>query len=443
MVATILLACGSWVLVRNDGITGDFNLLLAWRWSETPEEKSLHQGDFAQPGSETLPVSLDRKPVWPGFRGPSRDGIIRGLQIATDWKDNPPALLWRIPVGPGCSSFSVSGEFIFTQEQRGEDEAVACYTLKTGKLVWLYTYPARFWDSHAGAGPRSTPAIQGHFVCTLGATGVLNMLDARDGSVRWTHDIVSETGNDHSGWGCSSSPIIDDSLVIVAAIGQLVAYDLISGELRWQGPDGGDSYSSPQLFTIDGIPQVLLMSAAGLTSLAPADGKQLWKYSWPGDSRIVQPAITTDGDLIVCSSDGMAIRCVGIRQEAGNWSFEEKWTSAQMKPNFNDFAVHKGHAYGFNGNMLVCIDLETGERNWRGSRYGGQVMVLADQDLLLVLSEKGEVALVEANHEKFREVASMDAIEGKTWNHPAMAGELLLVRNTQEMAAFMLSPSGS
>lgn len=443
MIAAIIIATGTWTLVRNDGITGDFNLMLSWRWSETQEERSLEQGAYAQVESAGIPVLLEEKPEWPGFRGPQRNNTIPGLRIETDWSSNAPKELWRTPVGPGCSSFAVSGDFIFTQEQRGEDEAVACYSARTGQLVWLHRYPARFWDSHAGAGPRSTPAIHDHFICTLGATGILNMLDARDGSVIWTRDIVKETGNAHSGWGCSSSPLIVDSLVIVGAIGQLVSYDLASGEVVWTGPDGGDSYSSPHLLTLAGITQVLMMSAEGITSIAPADGRQLWKYRWPGESRIVQPALTGDGDLVVCSSDGMAIRRIGVRHEAGNWSFEEKWTTAQMKPNFNDLVVHKGHAYGFNGSMLVCIDLETGERDWRGGRYGGQLMVLAEQDLLLVLSETGEVALVEAKHDKFNELASMDAIEGKTWNHPVVTGDVLLVRNTQEMAAFRIARAKS
>jgi outer membrane protein assembly factor BamB len=438
LVATIVAATGAWLLVRNDGITGDFHLMLAWRWSETPEERALEQNSYAQVLTASASAVPDMEAVWPGFRGPERDNVIHGLRIDTDWEKHPPEELWRTPVGPGCSSCAVSGSFIFTQEQRGEDEAVACYSLETGKLVWLYQYPARFWDSHAGAGPRATPAIRGDFVCTHGGTGVLNMLDARNGSLIWSRNTLTDTGNAHSGWGISSSPVFADSLVIVAAVGQLAAYDMRSGELRWIGPQGGDSYSSPHLLTIDGIQQVLLMSAQGLTSVAPADGSQLWKYSWPGDSRIVQPAIMDDGDFLVGRSDGSALRRISIHHRKDAWSFNDKWTSLQIRPNFNDFVVHKGYAYGYNGSQLVCIDLETGERSWRGGRYGGQVLLLADQDLLLVLGETGNVALVGTGPEEFREVADFDAIEGKTWNHPTVAGDILLVRNTEEMAAFRM-----
>jgi outer membrane protein assembly factor BamB len=185
------------------------------------------------------------------------------------------------------------------------------------------------------------------------------------------------------------------------------------------------------------------MSGHGATSVAPADGTVLWEYPWPSDTRIVQPALTSDGDVLMIAmtaAGGTGTRRMAVAHGPGGWTLAERWTSPGLKPYFNDFVVHDGHAFGFDGSILACIDLKDGKRMWKGGRYGnGQLVLLPDQDVLLVLSEDGELALVGATADQFKELARFPAIEGKTWNHPALAGDVLLVRNGQEMAAFRLA----
>ena len=439
MVATILLACGVWMLVRSDGITAQAGMVIKWRWMATPEERLLAQTSDELTVFQPVPVAIEGGIDWPGFRGPDRNSIIHSERINTDWAASPPVELWRRKIGPGCSSFAVRGNYFYTQEQRGDDEIVACYNLPTGEPVWRHRDTARFWDSHAGAGPRATPTLADSCVYTFGATGILNVLDGRDGSVVWSRNPVSDTGAKDSGWGFTSSPLVVDDVVIVAATGKLAGYDRTSGEPRWYGPDGGDSYSSPHLMTIGGVTQIVLMSGTGATSFAPADGKLLWAHTWPNETRIVQPALTSDGDILISAGAGKGMRRIAVTPAADGWKIEERWTSTRLRPNFNDFVIHKGYIYGFDGQRITCIDAGQGERQWKGKNYGGQLLLLADQDLLLVLTEKGELALVKATPDQFTELAQFPAITGKTWNHPVMTGDILLVRNTEEMAAFRLT----
>jgi outer membrane protein assembly factor BamB len=443
MVATILLACGAWTLLRTDGITGGGGPQWAWRWTKTPEQRLL-----AQAGDEPLAVppapAAAQRADWPGFRGPDRNGIVRGVRIATDWSRLPPVQLWRRPIGPGWSSCAVRGDLLYTQEQRGDDEAVSCYRVTTGQPVWRHRYAVRFWESNGGAGPRATPTLSNGRVYTFGATGILNALDAGNGAVVWSRNVASDTNTKVPMWGFASSPLVVDDLVIVAATGKLVAYDLATGDRRWSGPARGMSYSSPQRATIDGVAQILLLNEAGATSVAPADGMLLWEHKWPGFT-IVQPALIADGGVLISTSGatgGLGIRRLGVTHGPGGWTVQERWTSDGLCPYFNDFVVHQGHAFGFDGSTLACIDLEHGTRKWEGGRYGnGQLVLLPNQDLLLVVSEEGELALVRATPDRFTEVARFPALKGKTWNHPVLVGDILLVRNGQEMAAFRLSPA--
>lgn len=477
IAAAIVLASAAWTLVRTGGFTGDFDNDLSWRWAPNPEERLLARAveEPAVPTSPPAPTPppstgsakgvpptdrvaqgvspanpdrveatpapavVKKDPEWPGFRGPARDGIIDDVRIATNWDTSPPVELWRRPIGPGWSSFAVNGDLIYTQEQRGEDEIVACYKAATGEPVWRHRDPARFWESNGGAGPRGTPTLSDGRVYTLGATGIVNALDARDGSVAWSRNAAADTGAKTPMWGFSGSPLVLDDLVIVAASGALIAYDRASGEPRWRGPVGDEGYSSPQLVTIDGTPQVVLLSGTGAAGFAPGDGTRLWEHAWKGYP-IVQPAQTADGNLLVSVTESSGTRRLAVSHGADGWKVEERWTSMGLKPYFNDFVVHNGYAFGFDGGILACIDLNDGNRKWKGGRYGhGQLVLLRDQDVLLVLSEEGELALVKATPDQFTEIARVPALEGKTWNHPVLVGDVLLARNGEEMAAFRLT----
>ena len=462
MAGALLLGCGALTLVRTDGLTGDAISDFEWRWTPTAEQRLLAR--TAENPSPSRPAPADDAPgpippsvegtvtpaqpataitdaapalgehglmrvEWPGFRGSARDSVVRGARIETDWASNPPKELWRRPIGPGWSSFAVADDRLFTQEQRGEDEIVSAYDLRTGEPVWTHRDAARFWESNAGAGPRATPTIDSGRVYTLGGTGILNALDIRDGRALWSRNAATDTGATIPDWGIASSPLALGDIVVAATAGSLAAYDAATGNLRWLGPKGGWGYSSPHAATIDGVAQIVLVNGPGAIGVSPADGGVLWNYKWAGDS-IVQPAILAGGDLLIGSGSGLADKTgmvrVSIMHEGPQWTAKERWTSSTLK------------AY-FDGSILACIDLEDGARKWKGGRYGhGQLILLPDQDLLVVLSESGELALVSATPDRFTELARISVLEGKTWNHPVLAGDVLLVRNGEQMAAFRL-----
>ena len=466
LVPALLVAGGLCTLVRTAGI-GSGGFAFHWRWTPTPEDLLLARANdepapisappaAAEPIKEVpapkVALSPDATPPppsvsrhlaeWPGFRGSHRDGVIHNVRIETDWSKTPPKELWRRPIGPGWSSFAVDGDVIYTQEQRGNDELVASYRLSNGQPVWRHRDPVRFYESNAGAGPRGTPTLSNGRVYSLGATGVLNVLDEQTGNVVWSRDAAADTKAELPMWGFSSSPLVADDVVVVATGASLAGYDIATGKPRWVLARNGFSYSSPHAVTIDGVPQVLLLTQPGVVSVNPPDGKVLWEHNWDGGA-IVQPAMTADGNVLINTiavSGGQGIRRLAVAMNSGKWTVDERWTSNGLKPYFNDFVVHNGYAFGFDGSILSCIDLTDGKRKWKGGRYGsGQLVLLADQDLLLVLSDEGELALVSAKPDEFKELARFKAIEGNTWNHPVLVGDTLLVRNGQEMAAFKLS----
>lgn len=437
------VAFGYFTLVRSEGVWGDFHAEKVWRWTAPPEDRILADlEDRTPPGAA---AGAAEEPLgeaeWPGFRGPGRDGVVPGVVLAEDWTSKPPRELWRIPVGPGWSSFAVAGKRLYTQEQRGDEEVVVCYDAETGAELWAYAYRSRFWEALGGVGPRATPTLSEGRLFALGAEGFLHRLDPATGEVVWQADLRTDAGREPPEWGFASSPLVTDGEVIVYAGGEgdrgVLAYDAESGRLRWGAPAGGHSYSSPQLSNIAGTPSVPVVTNDGLTLIDPADGSVLLQYEWKFENyRILQPLVISESSFLISTGFGMGTRRVDLAVEDGHLSAKERWTSRAMKPDFNDFVAHKGNLYGFDVAILACVDLETGERQWKGGRYGhGQLLLLPDADQLLVIAENGALALVRANAAGLNELARIEVLHAKTWNHPAVVGNRVYVRNGEEAVA--------
>jgi outer membrane protein assembly factor BamB len=450
-IAVLLTFCAFAVsmLLRTEGMTGDYKFAWRSRWSKTAEETLLAS---APKSASDNGLALDRSsltnalshPEWPAFRGESRDGRCLGPRISTNWNAKPPRQLWKIPVGPAWSSFVVAGRLLYTQEQRGPKEAVVCYDAESGKETWKTEVDARLDDPMGGPGPRATPTLANGALFACGSTGAFLRLNPSTGEVLWKKDLTQVAGSKVPMWGFASSPLVVGSAVIVYGGGAdkkgLLALDVATGELRWSAPCAADSYGSAQLSKLVDEDSVVILTKTGVTLLDPALGKVRLDYEWKIQQyRALQPHVAGNDSILLPTGMSMGTRAIRIKKNNGQYSAEELWTSRQLKPDFVDLVTYQGYAYGNDGGLLTCIDLKTGERRWKGGRYGkGQILLLEKSGLLLVLSEQGQVVLVPANPAEHREVASFPALEGKTWNHPVLVNDRLYVRNSQEAAAYQI-----
>jgi outer membrane protein assembly factor BamB len=441
----LVVICGAGVmlLVRIDGSYDGGGLpRIVWRWAPRKTgEVGMTGASSSEKQSSQLKASLD----YPGYLGRERSGIIHGIELERDWTTHPPHELWRRPIGLGWSAFAVSGSYAVTQEQRGQDELVICYELATGQPLWSHTNLVRFSEPMGGDGPRATPTIEGGRVYALGATGILDCLDAATGKLIWTRDIIKENELRNTYFGKCSSPLLADDLVVVTGgmtkRASLLAYRQGDGKLAWSAGHDEASFSSPVLVTLGGKRQILSVNAASIAAHDLKDGHILWEYAWSDNKfpKCTQPVVL-DGDRVFLSASFNS-GCAALKVNAGgdgNFSVKELWKNRSLKSEISNIVVRDGFLYGLDDGIMVCVDVSTGERKWKDGRYGhGQVLLV--NDLLLVQTEQGPVALVEANPAGYREVGRLGALKAKTWNTPALAGEFLLVRNDEEAVCYQLA----
>lgn len=457
IIATVLLALGwgSFALVRNDGFDGDYYPEFAWRWSPIHEE-TLPALPAATSGSEepataTADTSAPMTtPEWGQFRGPAGTGVVDDLLEVTDWKANPPRELWRIQVGPGWSSFAFHNDRLFTQEQRGDNEYVTCYSATNGELLWSHSDSSRFTEVVSGAGPRSTPAVHDGRVYALGGRGLLNCLNELSGELIWQRDFVKEFEAPVPMWGFSGSPVIVENKVILFAGGKgmhgLIAVDALTGETQWAIESPETNYSTARLLTLADIPQLLFCDGRGIHGLKPADGQILWSYR-PADYQgpaMVDPQPVTDNRILVSLGDGIGVTCleVGISEE--RWKITEVWTSKRLRPSFNDSVVVGDSIFGFNQAIFSCIDANTGERRWNAGRYGfGQAIALKNSQTIIVAAENGDAVFLKAGSDKLEEQLRIPVLEDKTWNHPIVVGNRLFMRNGKVAVCLQLCSNES
>lgn len=413
---------------------------------KTVPDYAAVEADRARSASVVVPDSttVSGAGSWPGFRGTHRDAVYTETRIRTNWPSGGLIPIWRKPIGGGYSSFAIAGGRAYTIEQRREKEAIACYDLTSGQERWVFTYAAFFDESMGGEGPRATPAIDGDRIYSLGATGEFHCLDAETGRMLWHHNILAESGAANLAWAQSASPLVVDDLVILQPGGvngrSVVARNKRTGEVVWTSLSDEAAYSSPMVVTLAGQRQLLIPVLNRVVGLRVDDGAQLWEFPWIvqlGNRNIAQPVVLGSNRFLLSAGYGTGCVAVEIIRSGDAWIAREVWRNRNLKNKFTSSVFWSGHVYGLDEDILVCLNAETGARMWKGSRYGYGQLLLADNQLVILCGD-GDIAVVRADPDRPDELARFRALDGKTWNHPAMASGRLLVRNAVEMACFDL-----
>ena len=417
-------------LFQFKGFSGDLVPIFEWRWQE-------NQTTF-RPSSENTSDPQMSATDYPQFLGQNRNGVISTTQLKLDWESSPPKLVWRRPVGAGWSGFAIAGNSAITQEQEDDWEKVVCYELHTGDVQWSHEDNARYHAPPAGLGPRATPTISGSRVYTVGSTGILNCLDFETGEQLWTTNIFEEHEAEAPPWGVSISPLVFGELVVVSA-GGAVAYHRETGEIAWVGYRNKSGYSSPLLTTLAGAEQIVIFNQGLVTAHEPLSGELLWKQPWPPSVECVsQPVPLPDDKLLVSSGYGVGAKLFQIsRNPMGEFNVSIIWETIYLKAKFTNIIYYNDYLYGLDDGIFACINPADGTRQWKRGRYGhGQTLLISD--VLLVLTESGEVVLVDPNPNTHIEHARFAAVKGRAWNTPALAGDYLLVRSDREAACYQL-----
>ena len=380
---------------------------------------------------------------WTNFRGPKRDGKYDEMSISTNWPATGLPKIWGEPVGVGHASFVVADGKAYTIEQRRGQEVVAAYDMNNGRELWTQKWNAEYTDS-TGDGPRATPTWDNGRIYALGATGELRCLDANSGAVIWGKNILSDNQAKNLPWAMAASPLIVDDKVIVLPGGtsgkSVVAYNKNNGAPVWRVLNDTQAYVSPMLVELAGRRQIVVVSASRVVGLAPEKGTLLWEYAWDTDNgiNVSQPIMVDRNRFFISSGYGKGAALVKVEGSGNSFTASTVWENNNMKNKFNSSVLYNGYVYGLDEGILVCLDVNTGERKWKDGRYGyGQIILAGDH--LIVTSDKGDVALVKATPSQYTEVARFTAVKGQTWNYPAIAGGRLLVRNSNEMAVYDIS----
>ena len=385
---------------------------------------------------------------WPAFRGTSGDGIARESGLAREWSEDGPPEMWRRAIGEGYSAVVVVGERLFTTELTGGEQRVVALQTSDGQPIWSYSFGTDYQDASGfGNGARSTPAVADGRVFAASADSVLVALSSNTGELLWRSDFKQAFDAAVPRFGFGASPMLIGDQVVIEAGGTegrgVVAFDPKSGEVLWTSQDGPASYATPVL--VAGPPRdgsnglegshLVLNRRSGIVALAPKTGRLLWQHPSALDAIAMPVVLGPDRFLISSAAMGDGGHLLEIREQDGQWSAEKVWSNARFRNHFNTSVAVDGFIYGFDNATLRCLDGSSGEARWAHRGFGKGSLVAAD-GLLFVLGDQGLLGLVAADPSEFRLLGRVQAMEGRSWTSPSLAGGQLYVRDHDEIVAF-------
>lgn len=370
---------------------------------------------------------------WPQWLGPKRTGISSETGLLTSWAANGPTVVWKKELGEGFSGISVADGRVYTMFSAGEDEFAICFDEETGREIWRFKTGAKFYERQGGNGPRSQPTVDGDRVFVLSAEGWLYALNAKDGKKLWLVDLYDGLGSRVPKFGFSTSPLVEGDLLLLEVgtrQGTFIALDKTNGALKWASQRDVVSYSSPIAVDIAGIRQVVFVSGEAAVGLSPVDGSLYWRLPWHTsyDLNVATPIFVAPDRIFISSGYDHGAALLQISREGDGLGVKKVWESRGMKNHFGTSLLIGDYIYGFDNAILKCIEAETGKEQWRRRGYGKGSLIYADGQLI-ILSDKGKLALADASPKEFREKASAQVLSGKCWTPPTLANGKIFVRD--------------
>ena len=416
------------------------------------DAKEPKDSDAPDSSTETAEGAEPSQGPWPQWRGPRQDGISTETGLLNPWPRRGLEEVWSCEIGIGYSSFAVVGKRLYTMDLKGIKEYVRCLDAETGKEIWAHGYQGANANSFSNSsnGPRATPTVCGSWVYSIGAAGMLTILDAETGrSVTPASNLLSTVRAQNLPWGMAGSPIVYADMVYANPGGSrgssIIAIANNTGSTIWRCLDDKAGYATPLLITVRGFDTgvegdrvLVFFTGQALVGVTSMRGDELFRYPWKTrfDCNIATP-IYVDGHLFISSGYDSGCALLKLTPSGEKLSVKEVYRSRDMNNHFSTCIYHDGYLYGFNNDFLTCIDFKTGKKQWTKRGYGKGSLTMADGNLI-ILSEKGKLSLARPDPEDYEEISSFQALKGRCWTVPVVANGRLYVRNEELLKCFSL-----